>query len=99
MNTLKERPLRGEELDKAIAEVIQEAEKWGLSVIQRQNNTTNKNNSRQVNHLTITGGVRAVEYYPSKGTFYSNGIKGKCRLVRGSGVKDAIELAKNGKIA
>lgn len=97
-NPTEQRPLRGEDLEKAIEETIQEVEKWKLSVIKNQNNTISKNNNRQVNHLSIVGGVRKVEYYPSKGTFYSNGIKGKCRLVRGVGLRDAIELAKNGRI-
>lgn len=94
MQDVQTKPLIGKALDLAIEETILEATKWGLEVIKRKNNTTNKNNERQVNHLTITGGKRTVEYYPSKGTFYSNGIKGKCRMVKGVGLRDAIELAK-----
>lgn len=93
-----ERPLRGKELEMAIEVVIDEASKWGLEVVKHKNNTIHKNNDQQVNHLTITGGVRNVEYYPSKGTFYSNGVKGTYRLVKGTGLRDAMEVAKNGSI-
>lgn len=99
MKNLEAKPLNGQDLIDAVEATIVEAKKWGLEVIKRTNNTINKNNARLVNHLTIEGGERVVEYYPSKGKFHSMGVRGKSKTFKGLGLKDAIEFAKNGKLS
>ncbi len=46
----------------------------GLSVLEHENNG---DFGSGVMHLTIVGGVRRVEFYPTTGTVYANAVKGK----------------------
>ena len=50
-------------------------------------------------HVTIIGGVRKVEFYPTTGTVYANPVKGEFRQVRikKSNVETAIKVAKFGR--
>lgn len=83
-----------EQLDIAIAQ----AEEYGLEVIVRENNSWYKGHKTILpTHLTFKG-VRQVEYYPTKDTVYANGIRGKRKAIRSTGIKNAIEIAKNGKL-
>lgn len=68
--------------------------KAGLSVIENKNNSEY---SKQTNHLSIVGGIRRVEYYPSTGSVLSNPVKNKFKRRRGHGLNDAIRIAKEGK--
>lgn len=65
----------------------------GLSVMERENHSDSCSGS---NHLTIAGGKRIVEYWPTTGTVYANAVKGQFKAVRGSGHADAIRIAKHG---
>ena len=49
-------------------------------------------------HITIIGGVRRVEFYPTTGTVYANAEKGKFPAFKQkkAGIKVAIRLAKSG---
>ncbi|WP_240725281.1 hypothetical protein [Klebsiella pneumoniae] len=49
-------------------------------------------------HITIIGGVRRVEFYPTTGTVYANAEKGKFQAFKQkkAGINVAIRLAKSG---
>ncbi|MGW1368481.1 hypothetical protein [Providencia hangzhouensis] len=67
-----------------------------LSVIEHKNNCDFSSGTQ---HISIIGGKRQVEYYPSTGTAYSNPVKGKYKqiTIKQAGIKRAIKLAKSGK--
>lgn len=65
-----------------------------LSILEHKNNNDIFSTT---NHLTIVGGVRRVEYYPTTGTVYANRVQGKYKVARGKGVYDAIRIAKEGR--
>lgn len=48
----------------------------GLSVFEHENNSDFGSGTM---HITIIGGVRRVEFYPTTGTVYANAEKGKSR--------------------
>ncbi|HEK2837343.1 TPA: hypothetical protein SMT91_000192 [Proteus mirabilis] len=66
-----------------------------LSVIEHENNSEIVSGTQ---HISIIGGKRRVEYYPSTGTAYSNPIDGKYKrvIIKKAGIKRAIKLAKSG---
>lgn len=66
-----------------------------LSVIEHANNSEIVSGTQ---HISIIGGKRQVEYYPSTGTAYSNPVDGKYKRVniKKAGIKRAIKLAKSG---
>lgn len=86
--------LRGEALDKKMKADIEKILNSGLSALERSNESDSSN---QTNHLSIIGGVRRVEYYPSTGSAFANAVKGKFKRSRGRGVDDAIRIAKAGR--
>ncbi len=67
----------------------------GLSVLEHENNS---DTSTGTMHITIVGGKRRVEFYPSTGTAYSNAVKGQFKAVRlpKAGIRAAIKLAMTG---
>ena len=67
-----------------------------LSVIEHANNSEIVSGTQ---HISIIGGKRKVEYYPSTGTACSNPVKGQYSriVIKKAGVKRAIKLAKSGK--
>lgn len=85
---------KGKELEIKMANDIEIILSSGLSVMERENNS---DSSKQVNHLTIIGGKRRVDYWPSTNSVYSAGVKGKYKSKRGNSVLDAIRIAKKGK--
>ncbi len=66
-----------------------------LSVFEHENNCEFSSGTQ---HISIIGGKRQVEYYPSTGTAYSNPVDGKYKRVniKNAGIKRAIKLAKSG---
>lgn len=66
----------------------------GLSILKHANNS---DSCTGVNHITIYGSARVVEFWPGTGTVYANGVKGKFKAARGKGIDDAIRIAKDGK--
>lgn len=66
-----------------------------LSIIEHVNNS----GSKEVNHLSIIGGVRRVEYWPTTGTIYANPEGHWPKFVaKKCSVTDAISLAKCGSL-
>lgn len=67
----------------------------GLSVFEHENNS---DSCTGVMHLSIIGGLRRVEFYPTTGTVYANAEKGKYSVFkqRKAGIEIAIRLAKTG---
>lgn len=65
----------------------------GLSVIEHENNS---DSSVGTTHMSIVGGVRIVEFYPSTLTGYSNQVNGKFKQAKVTGIEAAIKLAKTG---
>lgn len=63
----------------------------GLSIIKRQNNSES---CADVTHITVIGPARTVEFFPSSGKAYSNGVKGRFAMVSGHGVEWVISTAK-----
>lgn len=86
--------LKGKELKDKMAQDIETILDAGLSVMERENNSDSSN---QVNHLTIIGGKRRVDYWPSTNSVYSAGVKGQYKSKRGNGVIDAVRIAKGCK--
>lgn len=86
--------LNGKQLKDKMDQDIETILDAGLSVMERENNS---DSSKQVNHLTIIGGKRRVDYWPSTNSVYSAGVKGKYKSKRGNGVLDAIRIAKGYK--
>lgn len=83
------------DMNKAIDQIMAA----GLSVMERENHS----NSKQVNHLSIIGGVRRVEFYPTTGTVFANKVTGRneqgqsivlMKVRHGKGLNFAISLAK-----
>lgn len=67
----------------------------GLSIAEHENNS----GKGKVNHLTIIGGKRRVEYYPTTGTVFANKTPTQPSInSRNSSVQTAIHLAKEGKL-
>ncbi|EPW8571977.1 hypothetical protein ACWQEN_001309 [Morganella morganii] len=66
-----------------------------LSVIEHENNS---DTCTDVQHISIIGGKRRVEYYPKTGTAFSNSVRGKYESIsiKKAGIKRAIKLAKSG---
>ena len=66
-----------------------------LSAIEHENNS---DTSSDVQHISIIGGKRRVEYYPQTGTAFSNSVSGKYKSIsiKKAGIKRAIKLAKSG---
>ncbi|QXF34792.1 hypothetical protein CE143_17700 [Photorhabdus luminescens] len=65
----------------------------GLIAIEHENNSDTTNATM---HISIIGGKRRVEYYPTTGMVYSNAVKGlypKVKMLK-AGIKAAIKLAK-----
>ncbi|MCA6222420.1 hypothetical protein V2H77_17525 [Photorhabdus sp. P32] len=65
----------------------------GLIAIEHENNSDTTNETM---HISIIGGKRRVEYYPTTGMVYSNAVKGlypKVKMPK-AGIKAAIRLAK-----
>lgn len=54
--------------------VIEKVMASGLSVFEHENNSDFGSGTM---HITIIGGVRRVEFYPTTGTVYANAEKGK----------------------
>jgi len=79
----------------AIKQAIEDILAAGLSVQEHDNNS---DSSKKVNHLSIIGGVRRVEYYPTTGTVYANARDEFKKAARGKGVEQAIKIAKEGKL-
>jgi len=71
----------------------------GLSVFERDNLNMNCKGMAN-NHLTIVGGIRKVDFWPTTGTVYANGVKGKFRAFKEkkSSVEVAIKVAKEGRL-
>ncbi|CAL9991271.1 hypothetical protein VPHD81_0111 [Vibrio phage D81] len=90
----KKKKLTGDALEKRMKSDIEAVLAAGLAVMERKNNSKS---SSAVNHLTIIGGVRRVDYYPSTGTVFANRVNDKFKPCRGTGVKDAIRIAKKGR--
>lgn len=67
----------------------------GLCVHEHKNNS---DSSKKVNHLSILGGVRRVEYYPTTETVYANARGEFKKVARGKGIEQAIKIAKEGKL-
>lgn len=63
----------------------------GLSIIKRQNNS---DSCGDVTHITVIGPARTVEFFPSSGKAYSNGVKGRFQMVSGNGLEWVISTAK-----
>lgn len=77
-----------------LKEVIEEVIKSGLSVVEHENNS----GAGEVNHLSIIGGKRRVEYYPTTGTVYANKENNWPKYnLKSASIKVAIKLAKEGK--
>lgn len=66
----------------------------GLSVYERENNS---DTSDGTTHITIIGGVRPVEFWPTTGSVFASGVKGKFNHAKGRGIADAIRIAREGK--
>ncbi|KOY60759.1 hypothetical protein AM629_17595 [Photorhabdus heterorhabditis] len=65
----------------------------GLIAIEHENNSDTTNATI---HISIIGGKRRVEYYPTTGMVYSNAVKElypKVKMPK-AGIKAAIRLAK-----
>lgn len=67
----------------------------GLSVAEHDNSG---GCGEVIEHLTIIGGVRRVEFYPSTGTVYANAVKGKYKATSSKGIECAIRLALEGRV-
>ena len=85
-----------EQLKVELQKSIEQINESGLGVVECANNGETKS-THPVTRLIIIGGARRVEFYPSTGTAYSNGVKGKMKAARGSCLADAIRIAKQGK--
>ncbi|MFV4742458.1 hypothetical protein [Citrobacter portucalensis] len=75
--------------------IIEKVIDAGLSVFEHENNG---DFGDDVMHLTIVGGVRRVEFYPTTETVYANAVKGKFPVFKqkNAGIKVAIRIAKSG---
>lgn len=75
--------------------IIEKVMSAGLSVVEHENNGDFGNG---IMHLTIIGGSRRVEFYPTTGTVYANAVKGKFPVFKQkkAGIEVAIQLAKTG---
>ncbi|WP_337049871.1 hypothetical protein [Serratia fonticola] len=79
-----------------INSVIDKIVAAGLSVFEHENNCDYSHGTK---HITIIGGKRRVEFYPTTGMVYANAVKGEFKAVRlpKSNVKTAIRLAMTGQ--
>ncbi|MDC9620844.1 hypothetical protein PSI22_04190 [Xenorhabdus sp. XENO-7] len=78
-----------------IDDVIEMILDAGLIAVEHENNSDCGDG---VTHISILGGKRRVEYYPTTGMVYSNPVKdiySKVRLPK-AGIRRAIKLAKTG---
>lgn len=75
--------------------IIEKIMAAGLSAFEHENNSDSCSGTM---HVSIIGGVRRVEFYPTTGTVYANAEKGKYPAFRKkkAGIETAIRLAKFG---
>lgn len=95
MASKKNRP-SGEALGRVIKNAIETANAEGLTVVEHFPGALHT--TQIVNHLTLVGGMRKVDFYPTTDTVYANPVHPifpKC--VRGKGIHEAIRIAKKGK--
>lgn len=91
----KKTKLSGKALVEKMNSDIEKIMDAGFSVMEHENNS---DHGFETHHLTIIGGVRRVEYYPSTGTVFANKVRGEFgKVARGQGVKDAIKIARDGR--
>ena len=77
-----------------VKQAIEDTLAAGLSIIEHENNS----GTGEVNHLSIIGGKRRVEYYPTTGTVYANKENNWPKYnLKSASIKVAIKLAKEGK--
>lgn len=78
-----------------IKAAIEEILKAGFTVIEHPNNS----NDGKTNHLTIIGGKRKVDLWPTTGTIFApKDDKYPNYRLRNASVKVAITLAKQGRL-
>lgn len=78
-----------------VKQAIEDILAASLSIAEHENNS----GKGEVNHLTIIGGKRRVEYYPTTGTVFANKTETKVAVKRhGSDVQKAIKLAKGERV-
>ncbi|MDC9616182.1 hypothetical protein PSI19_20465 [Xenorhabdus khoisanae] len=79
----------------SINDVIEMILNADLAAVEHENNSDFVNG---VTHISILGGKRRVEYYPTTGMVYSNPVKGLYSTFRRpkAGIRRAIKLAKTG---
>ncbi|CAM3697756.1 hypothetical protein [Xenorhabdus thuongxuanensis] len=67
----------------------------GLAAVEHENNS---DFVKGVTHISILGGKRRVEYYPTTGMVYANPVKDLYSTFRlpKAGIRRAIRLAKTG---
>lgn len=65
----------------------------GLSIAEHNNNS----GKGEVNHISIIGGKRRVEYYPTTGTVFANKTEVQSITVRNATVGIAIQIAITGR--
>ncbi|MDE1494503.1 hypothetical protein [Xenorhabdus bovienii] len=78
-----------------IDDVIEIILNAALTAVEHENNSDCVDG---VTHISILGGKRRVEYYPTTGMVYSNPVKdiySRVRLPK-AGIRRAIKLAKTG---
>lgn len=77
-----------------VAEAIDQILDAELSVCEHENNSCSHSGT---SHITILGGKRRVEFWPSTGSVYAD--KGDfAHPVRAKGIRNAIKLAKAGRL-
>ncbi|WP_241537927.1 MULTISPECIES: hypothetical protein [unclassified Xenorhabdus] len=78
-----------------INDVIEMILDAGLTAVEHENNSDFVGG---VTHISLLGGKRRVEYYPTTGMVYSNPVKALYSTVRlpKAGIRRAIKLAKTG---
>jgi hypothetical protein len=80
-----------DKVTKAIEDILAS----GLTVIERPNNR----GEGKTNHLTIIGGAKRVEYWPTTGTIFADATKTMNMInVKESNTQTAIKLAKLGTL-
>lgn len=78
-----------------VQQAIEDILAAGLSIAEHDNNSGNG----KVNHLTIIGGKRRVEYYPTTSTVFANKTETQAPVKRReSNVQVAIKLAKGERV-
>lgn len=79
-----------------VKSAIEEIMNAGFTVIEHPNNS---NSSNEPNHLTIVGGVRKVDMWPTTGTIFApKDDKYPNYRLREASVKVAINLARFGRL-